>query len=189
MSHRKRTTKAAMRANPAPGPDSLPVTAEQLARVVVNSPPKRRGHTRRPLIGRGMSKALRAAAVLLLAGCSSGHGQADDDTAVAETLTAQTTAAVPASTLPPTTTMSLDQCLRLAYAFDIWDYDLRDARKRSADAAAADNWPLADRWTEIAEEALVNRNGLLQEIQENDCTWKPGVQAAMHSSPDPWDTP
>ncbi|WP_428122009.1 hypothetical protein [Candidatus Poriferisodalis sp.] len=37
---RKRASRAAMKASPAPEPDSLPVTPEQLARVVVTSPPK-----------------------------------------------------------------------------------------------------------------------------------------------------
>ena len=37
---RRRLTRAQMQRSPAPEPNSLPVTAEQLARVVVNSPPK-----------------------------------------------------------------------------------------------------------------------------------------------------
>lgn len=40
MSKRRRVSKAAMKANPVPVPDSLPVTPEQLAHVIVNSPPK-----------------------------------------------------------------------------------------------------------------------------------------------------
>lgn len=130
-------------------------------------------------------------AVLLASGCGGGFGEADIDAAVSEALAEQATATTtaPASTVPPTTTMSLEQCLELAYAFDVWNYDVRYARKQSAKAAEVDNWPLADKWTETAEVAIETRDEFLQQIHENGCTWKPGVQAAMHSSPDPWDTP
>jgi len=53
--------------------------------------------------------------------------------------------------------LSLEECLRRAYAFDAWNYDLRYARKISAEHGVADNCPLSKRWTEMADEATERR--------------------------------